>query len=96
MSLTDELENVVDLDTFLDFVRALIDDWERNEKGGKFRRPDLSTSSSDDWQNGTIGSYLEAAHAWARTTEMGKKQGVSSSLSWKAFALFLYIGKIYE
>lgn len=96
MSLTDELENVVDLETFLNFVQVLIDDWEDNEKEGKFRRPDLSASSADDWQNGTIGSYLEAAFAWARTTEMGKKQGISSSLSWKAFALFLYMGKIYE
>jgi hypothetical protein len=96
MSLTDELENVVDLETFLNFVQALIDDWEDNEVEGKFRRPDYANSGSDDWQNWTIGSYFEAAHAWARTTEMGKKQGVSSSPSWKAFALFLYMGKIYE
>jgi hypothetical protein len=78
MSLTDELENVVDLETFLDFVLALIDDWERIEKEGRFRRPNLSTQSPDDWQNGTIGSYLDAALAWARTTAIGKTQMVPS------------------
>lgn len=96
MTLTDELENIDDIETFLDFVRALIDGWETNEKEGKFQGFDKFTSSTTDWQNGTVVSYLEATHSWAKSTKMGDKRGVASSLSWKAFALFLCMGKIYE
>jgi len=83
MDLTEKLELVSDRDTFLAFVHALIEDWKEK-------------NSKSEWQNATIGTYLEAALAWAKDSQMGEKQGLSASESWKAFAIFLYAGKIYE
>jgi hypothetical protein len=66
MSLNEKLENVIDCDTFLEFVQALADDWE-NERAGTQKKKNLNAYDpvGDDsgWQNGTIGQYLAAASA---------------------------------
>jgi hypothetical protein len=38
----------------------------------------------------------EAALSWAEDTDMGVDQGLPPEPSWRAFAVFLYCGKIYE
>jgi len=48
------------------------------------------------WSNFTIEAYLEAALRWAEDTDMDHTQGLPAEPSWKAFAVFLYCGKIYE
>ena len=93
MSLREKLENVTDRETFLEFVMALIADWEHDQA----RINDLKAKSAynpvwdnSEWQNGSIGQYLEAASAWIE---------VRNSLdqpAWRTFAEFLYAGKIYE
>ena len=80
MKLYQALEQVNDRDSFLGFVRALIAD----------------CKDSEDWQNATIENFLEAALAWAEDTHMRETQGFPAEPSWKAFAVFLYCGKIYE
>ncbi len=42
MSLTEKLENVVDRDTFLEFVKALIEDWKKDQANIE-RRKDVNT-----------------------------------------------------
>lgn len=80
MSLDEKLYNVTSLDSFPEFVDALINDNHAN----------LST-----WQNHSIESYLEAAAARARDSR-GLNRGMSEDASWQTFADFLYGGKIYE
>ena len=91
-----KLESVTDRESFFDFVRALIED-----RKGEVAKEKLGPSNSyvpgaNGWENTTIEDYLEAALAWAEDTQMGQTQGLSEELSWKAIAIFLYCGKIYE
>ena len=92
-SLTEKLGNVVDRETYLEFVRALIDDWEKDVA----RINDLRDKNAynpgwdnSEWQNSSISQYLEAASAWVDTGKLPDQP------TWRAFAEFLYAGKIYE
>jgi hypothetical protein len=48
------------------------------------------------WQNDSIESFLAAAVAWARDSDFGRRQGLIHASPWKALAVFLHCGKIYE
>jgi hypothetical protein len=50
MNLVEKLEHVSDHETFLEFVRALIEDYKNNEL---------------EWENGSIDAFLEAAVSWS-------------------------------
>ena len=79
MDLSSLLERVSDRTSFIVFVRALASD----------------ARIGDDWQNSSIGDYLEAAAAWGE--DSARLPGaLPEAASWKALALFLYSGKIYE
>jgi hypothetical protein len=90
------LERVTDRESFLAFVRALIAD--REDEVAKERLRPISPwgPGANGWENGTIEAYLEAALSWAEATGVGEAQGLPAKPSWKAFAVFLYCGKIYE
>ena len=96
MDLHDLLDGVQDKASFFDFVRHLVLDRkhaiesEAESPSSKYGR------DASGWENSTIESYLEAALSWAEHTEMGSTQGLSADPSWKEFAVFLYVGKIYE
>jgi hypothetical protein len=93
--LIEKLEAVVDRESFLMFVKALIADRadqikEENENPGS-----PWGAGANGWENGTIEGYLAAAVAWAENSQ-GQPLGMPREPSWKAFATFLYCGKIYE
>ncbi len=90
------LDQVTDRASFFTFVSALIADKEEEVELEKRIPRHPYTSGAKGWENGTIETYLEAALAWAQSTEMGQTQGLPKEPSWKAFAVFLYCGKIYE
>jgi hypothetical protein len=96
MSLREKLDNVTDFDTFLEFVKALIEDWEA-EEAEIDRQKKLNIYNpmytAQEWQNGSIGQYLDAASAWA---EAVKDERMPENPTWKTFAWFLYAGKSYE
>jgi hypothetical protein len=96
MELHDLLEQVKDRESFLVFVGALFEDWEDAVQKEKLTANSPYGRGANGWENGTIGAYLGAALRWAETTRMGQTQGLPSEPDWKAFALFLYSGKIYE
>ena len=48
------------------------------------------------WENTSIEDFLEAAASWAESTNFGLTQGLSADNPWRRFAVFLYLGKIYE
>ncbi len=96
MALKEKLENVIDQSSFLEFVKALIEDWDRNEvEIERKKSANLYSKIFDDseWESGTIGSYLEAALAWF---EDKNQKGPIKNPTWRTFAEYLYAGKIYE
>jgi hypothetical protein len=96
MDLHDLLEQVKDQESFLVFVGALVENWEDAVQKEKLTPGSTCGRGANGWENGTIGAYLDAALRWAETTRMGQTQGLPAEPNWKAFALFLYSGKIYE
>jgi hypothetical protein len=77
----DLLEEVKDEKSFLLFVKSLIKD----------------RKSPEDWENNSIGDFLESSVAWAEDADFGINQDSELKTNkWKQFAVFLYCGKIYE
>lgn len=67
------LEEVKDEKTFLLFVKSLIKD----------------RQSPDDWENNTIGEFLESSVAWAEDSDFGISQDSELETNkWKQFAVF--------
>jgi hypothetical protein len=91
VELHDYLDRVQDQATFLDFVEALVQD--REEEVARERETPSSPygPGAKGWENGTIEGFLFAALRWAE--DSGE---LPEEPSWKAFADFLYGGKIYE
>jgi hypothetical protein len=81
MSINELLDNVKDESTFLEFVKALKEDFNVHRS---------------EWENGTIDQFLESAIAWSEDSNFGSDQGLKDASAWKKIAVFLYSGKIYE
>jgi hypothetical protein len=91
---------VHDCESFLAFVRALVADREVAVEA-EMRKPTDprllgGVPDAGGWYNFTVESYLSASLSWAEDTGMGVSQGLSPEPSWRAFAVFLLCGKIYE
>jgi hypothetical protein len=71
VDLHEYLDRVQDRASFLDFVRALIDD--REEEVAQEREKPSNLSGS--WENGTIEDFLFAALRWADDSE-GQEEGL--------------------
>jgi hypothetical protein len=95
MDLHDYLDQVVDRATFLAFVQALVED--RQDEVTKERQSPSNPygPGANGWQNGTIEDFLFAALRWAEDEEE-PEEGLPEKPGWRAFATFLYCGKIYE
>jgi len=95
-SLHDLLEGVNSERSLLDFIAALIRD--REEAVAAQKRNPASPYGPDagGWENISIEGFLEAAAAWAESTNFGLSQGLHPNNPWRRFAAFLYCGKIYE
>lgn len=97
MDLEDILDRVNSRESFLAFVRALMED-----RKDETRKESVNQSSPwgpgvNGWEHYDIESYLEAALAWGESTSAESHQrSLPEEPSWKAFAEFLYCGKIYE
>ncbi|MGJ8661750.1 MAG: DUF7660 family protein [Bacteroidota bacterium] len=89
MELHEMLEQVNSKETFLTFVVALMKDKLDEEKKESISPSSPYSEGANGWQNITIPSFLEAAHAY--TIDSKKIE-----LIWYSFAMFLYAGKIYE
>lgn len=96
MELYELLDNVHDRASFFAFVRALTIDRQRSVEMESQNPSSPYGPDAGGWENVTIEDFLKAALAWAEDTGMGVSQGLSESPSWKGFATFLYLGKIYE
>jgi hypothetical protein len=92
MDLDALLDRVNSKETFLEFVAALRDDWEAERAEGKATPSSPYGPGARGWENGSIGAFLDAMHAWA--DDSGDR--VQSSPDWRTFAHVLYAGKFYE
>jgi hypothetical protein len=72
-----DVRNVIDKETFFRFVAALRDDFD---------------SHADQWQNGSVPSYLDAIGAWSKSWKKLEK----SPNPWRHAAMVLWAGRIYE
>jgi len=90
------LETVTDAESFLAFVRALVADRESAVLLEKAQPSSPHGPDAGGWENIQIETYLEAATAWAESSDFGVSQGLNPDNLWRRFAHFLYVGKIYE
>lgn len=94
MKLQESLENVNDRESFVRFVKLLIEDRRESVALTKQNPEKYQWVSALGWENGSIENYLDAALA---CFEDGKwHQEKPEETSWRRFAEFLYGGKIYE
>jgi hypothetical protein len=94
------LEQVIDETSFLEFVRALEADWQRDEResaGKPWGYP-------GGWENGTIGAFLERAVAWAEDSKAAWAEDSKpaprtpppATNPWRRCADILRAGAFYE
>jgi hypothetical protein len=88
------LDTVTNRETFLAFVWSLAEDRRRAEEIESNDPERYKWGGADGWQNQTISSFLEASAAGVAHPSW--PDSAAQSPSWKDFALFLWMGKIYE
>jgi hypothetical protein len=98
--LEELLQSVTDRDSFLAFLSALIADRKAAEERER-SNPDRyrwGAAVPGDWEHSSISSYLGAAACYFKHPIYSHRDTPSHSapLSWRDFAEFLYLGKIYE
>jgi hypothetical protein len=89
----DLLEQVMDKQTFIQFVQALADERARAQAIEQANPNIYRVDGALGWKNSDIPGFLDAA------LECSIAQPLTDSEpepSWKMFAEFLYFGKIYE
>ncbi|BCD89224.1 hypothetical protein PSm6_56310 [Pseudomonas solani] len=96
MDVSELLDHVKDIETFLVFARALAADRAASVAQEKIDPSSAYGPDAHGWENTSIESFLEGAIAWAEDSDFGVAQGLSSANPWQQFAAFLYCGKIYE
>lgn len=96
MELYELVEQVNDEKSFLLFVQALEADRRAEDKAQQEKPIDAFGRGPSGWENHSIAGFLEAATAWAETTNFGVSQGIPESNVWGRIAAYLYCGKIYE
>jgi len=79
-TLFELVNDVVDENTFLDFIKELQKDKLKNR----------------DWENNSIESFLEASFEWGKASINGLQYYDKPENVWKRCAQIIYMGKIYE
>jgi hypothetical protein len=94
--LQDALDRVVDVRSFIDFLHALAGDWTA-ALGSDAANPTLPHSSpASEWQNGSIGSFFDAAATWADASKNGLGFYNVPTNPWRRVADILRTGRAYE
>lgn len=100
MPLSDRLveleDSVCDERTFLAFLDALAQERLADEKAEIENPSNPYGPSQAGWECSTIGTYLEAASAWAESSIDGLPMMPKEANPWKRVAQILHAGKVYE
>jgi hypothetical protein len=94
MQTLDDPSAVHDKASFIRFVEWLVEDRQQAEEMERANPLLYSMGGANDWQNGSISSFLESAVAGALAQrDWGDDH---AGPSWRDLARLLYLGKIYE
>lgn len=78
----DYLDRVTDKESFLKFMKALIDDYRNNP---------------DEWEHDTIDYYLDAIMAWIIDFSSCERNNIDwDKIDYSTIAELFFAGKIYE
>jgi len=89
-------DKVIDEQSFVDFIIALAEDWEDEQRKEKENLSSPWGPGANGWENGTIGTYLNAAAAWATASINGLPLMAKAKNPWTRAAQILHAGKFYE
>ncbi len=89
-------DNVETEQDFLNFVEALMEDRNDEEKKEKVNPSSPYSPGVNGWENGDIVSYLDAALAWGQASVSGLEFYEKPTNPWKRAAHILHAGKFYE
>jgi hypothetical protein len=89
-------DQVHDEESFLQFVAALAVDWEEEREIEKVKPSSPYSAGALGWENGTVGSFLDAAAQWGIDSINGLKFYKKPSNPWQRAAHILRAGKFYE
>jgi len=84
------IKKVSSLETFLDFLKALMLDKRDEDEKEKIKASSPYASGHNGWEHNDIASFLDAMHAGTKDNEF------SDEPNWNNFAKIIYMGKIYE
>ena len=90
------LEAVHDETSFLNFVAALADDFEREAALEAVAPSSPYGPGALGWENRTVDAVLEAAEAWGRDSHGLPHLHPPGQNPWRRCAEILYAGKYYE
>jgi len=96
LNLQTILESVADEQSFLQFVRALAEDWEDEQESERAKPSSPYGPGANGWENVTVGAYLDAAVRWGEASINGLAVYEKPANPWKRAAQILYMGKLYE
>lgn len=89
-------DSVHDEESFLEFLRVLMADREREIEIEKKSPSSPYGAGALGWQNWSIEDFLESAIAWAETTSKSTELRANPENPWSRAAQILLAGKIYE
>jgi hypothetical protein len=93
---SEALEEVVDEQSFIDFLGVLAADRDDEVTEGRAEPSSPYGPGKNGWENGTIEAFLWAAAAWGTSSINGMPLLPKSTNPWRRCADILYAGKIYE
>lgn len=88
------LDRVIDERSFIEYLRALADDWTAAHEAGVLSAS--PTGSASNWENGSIGAFLDAAVRWADASRNGLRFYDVPANPWRRMAEIMRAGKEYE
>ena len=89
-------KKVHDEESFIEFLRVLMKDREREIAQEKQNPSSPYEAGALGWQNQTIEDYLESAIAWAEATPESTEHYSRPENPWTRAAQILHAGKTYE
>jgi hypothetical protein len=87
---------VEDESSFVRFVAALAADWEEERQLESENPASPYGPGALRWENGSIGTFLDAAQSWAEATAQGTPFYQVPENAWRRAAQILFAGKFYE
>ena len=93
---SEALEEVVDEQSFIDFLGVLAADRENEVTKERAEPSSPYGPGKNGWENGTIEAFLGAAATWGESSINGLPLRPKSTNPWRRCADILYCGKMYE